>query len=1284
MPSTLSISKFKDHAKRLHGLTARPPRDRMLRELEDLVETIATDSSKDSVKQRKQGAFVLSCRIATTTEAQAKSFYIELLGKLGPDAVPMLIVAALEKADSEESHTPLADAIPEGLTVYAVNHLLSGSTPLLYPLRDEAISLLPTLEGLPLAQAEAFLHHTNRYGLPIAFPVRELLLSGPYGESVSRTLTDAASKLSQKIRPDASATETLLLHSQLKDAQRLQEIQPLLAAKDAPLATCALALFNSCKGPPSQAVAKVAAKATLHSDPVVQSRALECMTAYAPKGHGKLLAALYLKQPVLRPQILSRLCLLSHAEFKSFLRLLMNKADGIPAQLFTMLATITPRAAKYHLRMAASQTEAHGKTASALEDLASAPDYSDTLDADTAAAAFSSTATPSAKPKEPKKESFFSRFSSTASETISVQFDGPTGQDSEYSGRKASPIYQERTLRGTNFSDSFLENAAFERCTFVEVDFSNALMRGTRFTGCTFLACDFAGGRLYETSFMDCRFDNSFVQDTLFAHCNFNAVCFRSCYMTGVMFGRTSITTTRFLACELTSMTMAEATAAGVEFFLSDCSNSTFDQTSLMTVSLHSSGFSNAAFEGIFTGNARLLELEDAYISRRARETGTNATELKYKKFTPAMNKLALTALDSWFSIRDTRRNYSAFLRNNKRREDWCMDKLGPTKSEFYRLAPFLIHSEEFEKMSEEVTPLPLSCRMRNYTPDFTTLEAARKHFPGALPPPTVPDPVGIESLYTIGSVGTIAQTAKSDLDYWVCFDPEEMPEMLVDSLTDKLEHIEQWADEVFGLEVHFFTMDITRIQDNNFGFSDSESSGSAQALLLKEEFYRTAVTVAGKYPLWWATPSKDDNKAYQATLKNLRGHPSESLFADLGNLVEIPPQEFFGASLWQIVKALKSPFKSIMKFGLLEKYISSKDTTGSPLICHRLKGNLLSGLTSLQHVDPYLLMFREVSGYYAGRGESEPLKLVRMAFLLKTQIATSCDLEAIPLLHEDKEIAELFKDPHICSDSSNIGAGWPFDKVVSIGGLVNKFIVRTYMRVRDSQKEAGDIAITPEDLTKLGRKIFSTFSRRNHKVEHIPFVSLGGSSFEVFHFSAGKKTMGRPSDWSIQGAQALPGKERLELVNLRQGNDLAEIITWVTANGIYNPAHSIRGDYSISPVTAKDIKHLMDQLITFFPTKATFNTDIGETLKPERIVRAFFILNLTQPREQGTISEVSIVYSTNWGELFCRTVPVKNWAALDNPAAFLLENVEQEFQTPPTMDFFIPDRSQCPKPRLN
>jgi adenylate cyclase, class 1 len=333
--------------------------------------------------------------------------------------------------------------------------------------------------------------------------------------------------------------------------------------------------------------------------------------------------------------------------------------------------------------------------------------------------------------------------------------------------------------------------------------------------------------------------------------------------------------------------------------------------------------------------------------------------------------------------------------------------------------------------------------------------------------------------------------------------------------------------------------------------------------------------------------------------------------------------------------------------------------------------------------VDPYLVLFKEVCDYYRSARDKESLQLVRMSFFLKTKVKDMCRKESGFTRWEERDVRRLFAgaDGALAGPEATLSDEWSFERLVSVGGLVNKFIIRTYLKVRDQQAGQADIAISPQDLTKLGRKIFSSFSKRKFKIEHIPFVSMGGAPFRILHFSAYGKKMGSPEEWEIKGAQAVSSALRLQLVALRKGKDIVELLTWIAANSMYSPKMEIRGDYSISPVAAKDIENLLRDLQAFFPASATFNTDISETLNPERVVKAFLALNFAQPREKAQVLEVSIVYSTNWGELFCRTVQVNNSRAVENPLEFLAAALGEPLPEPPQLAFFIPERSACPKP---
>ena len=54
--------------------------------------------------------------------------------------------------------------------------------------------------------------------------------------------------------------------------------------------------------------------------------------------------------------------------------------------------------------------------------------------------------------------------------------------------------------------------------------------------------------------------------------------------------------------------------------------------------------------------------------------------------------------------------------------------------------------------------------------------------------------------------------------------------------------------------------------------------------------------------------------KYYDLILDCITSLPGTKRYIDLGDIHEISPIEYFGASVWQMFKWLKSPFKSVIK----------------------------------------------------------------------------------------------------------------------------------------------------------------------------------------------------------------------------------------------------------------------------------------------------------------------------------------------------------------------------------
>lgn len=1321
--------------RRLDDLTRRGPRERReRREREDttrLVDALAALPGPEGEAARTRAALLLAGACHAGAEAETADFHAALLPRLGPTAAPALVAVLLRaQADDPRRKPDLAEAagplLPHVLTL-----LLGGEHPLLLPLRDPALAALPRLAELSAGQAGAFLDAVDAQGLDVPWAVAEALRTGPWGEAVRAALAEAVERIGHGQRPARELAGVIARHAVLGLPAFAAELLPVLETRHAPTLLAALPAALRCRPGRDARLAVAAARTAPHPDRRVKAWALAVLATCAPKGQGKALAGLAAKDPAAATAAPALALLLPRGEYLAWAKARGGARQAAPAA-FAALAALAPQALRALLPALARG--AHGAGAARLGARLPAVQEPPDCDADAEAAAWRPTP-PAARsgngsgagqpPRAGRdRNSLLARLG--ADQGLSVRFDGQDGDPGDLRGAKGSPVYSRRTLRGADFSGAFLDGARFEDCTLDGAAFAGALLRGVRFTRCTLTDCDLSGCRMHGCTLEDLRLERCDLRDALLCDCTLAVADCDRCAMRGLRLHRAALASVRCAACDMADLAAHGGALAGVELVLTRAPGARLDGVRLTGLTLAGTALGGArataptacaATPGLPTDHPGLLRLEDEHLLAGAVALAAQGPP-PAPELDPEETAAAATLVDAWLQARDQRAALAAFLTDNRRRESWCRHKLGPQRARFYRLAPLLLQAgalpapetpEAREAPDADgppgapaspggpgaaATPSPAKApdtsraapafRLAGYTPDYTTLAEARELFPGLDAPGATaqdaPAPVSIEGLYTIGSTGTAAQTPTSDLDYWVCHDARGLTPALAEALAARLERIEVWAARTFGLEVHFFAMDLERVRRNNFGFSDQESSGSAQAMLLKEEFYRTAVRVAGKAPLWWLTPPGADDKAYEAARRLAARGPLAAGLADLGNLADIPPGEFFGASLWQVVKALTSPFKSIMKFGLLEKYIAPDATGRGTLLCDRVKAALLAGRTALADADPYVLLLREVSDHYARAREKDALTLVRLSFLLKSKVAEVCAPGATLLRAEDAQLRAMFQD-----EQARLGTGgaWSFRRLEHVGGLVNAFIVRTYTRVRELRPRGDDVSITPEDLTKLGRRISASFSRRRHKVEHVPFLAIGGNTFRILHFQARQRTAGRPAGWEVQGAQEVAGRDRLQLADLRKGEDLAGILVWLACNRLFVPDMEVRADYSISPVTARDLHALLRELTEFFPPEATFNTDIGEMLRPERIVRAFFILNLVQPREQAALREVSLVYSTNWGELFCRTVPVERAdLLLADPGRFLLAHADQGGPAPTVIGSFAPDRASCPRLR--
>ena len=568
-----------------------------------------------------------------------------------------------------------------------------------------------------------------------------------------------------------------------------------------------------------------------------------------------------------------------------------------------------------------------------------------------------------------------------------------------------------------------------------------------------------------------------------------------------------------------------------------------------------------------------------------------------------------------------------------------------------FRIVPLLLHCNHPELPGYQGDGCPAG--IHRFAPDRMVTPALLKEWLDAPPSPAAlhaPDrPPVIQSLKTIGSVGTIAQSAKSDCDYWVSIDRAALGGRLP-ALEAKCRAIEEWA-EGLGVEIHFFLMDIAETRANRFASdTEGESAGSALKLLLKDELFRTHILVAGKMPLWWLLPPDLDPAAYAREaarlLAALPGLADNCI--DLGTIGDIPQDEIFGACLWQFNKALASPFKSVIKLAYLELLLRASRL---PLFSDRIKclvtfpdrlATIEQAPLPLEEIDPYLLLAADIVRHYQQQDDRDREELVRTCLFLKTRegVCTHCRQAAA----QSKALLERMARWHLLPDDHEHLlelAGWPFAELARLGDRIHAFLSDTYKHLSDLLPSmTGSSAISDRDFVVLGRKLLAFYRHLPNKIPFLRAISreLTAQQAVTVHID------GHAGAWSfaafqgeLNSQEAATARERL----LHRADTLVDLLAWLVTNGLLTVESRLLLTRTAHPVALSDIEGLAAALRAHLPA-ADFTTLSSEDLINEaRITHALVVVNMDKlPIGNGQKLPSAIVSRNSHGEYFVHHYP--------------------------------------------
>jgi len=532
-----------------------------------------------------------------------------------------------------------------------------------------------------------------------------------------------------------------------------------------------------------------------------------------------------------------------------------------------------------------------------------------------------------------------------------------------------------------------------------------------------------------------------------------------------------------------------------------------------------------------------------------------------------------------------------------------------------------------------------------------------------------------IEALFMMGSLGTIAHADNSDIDVWVCHS-ESLSRAALSELQEKCNTLTRWAADNIHIEAHFFLMEASKFRQGQQALLTSEASGTAQHFLLLDEFYRTAVWLAGRLPLWWFVPVEQE-KNYAGYTKNLldKRFLRAVEYIDFGGIPEIPVNEFIGAGIWQLYKGIDSPYKSVLKLLLLEAYANEKFK--EPLALS-LKRKIYIALNNAQvlnadEVDAYVLVYERLQDYLLAQNQSTRLELVRRCFYFKSGKYLSRTsrnaAKAWQRVLLEKMVGNWDWDHRQLTILDN-RAYWKSPHVLAERNLLANELSQGYRLLVDMNKNnPGETAISGNELLILGRKLHAAFERKAGKIDWInPNISqdlsepalcfvqtqdAGTSLWQVYR--------GSQQDLSLRNQASEP---------IKRSRNFIELLLWCYGNGIFVSGTKLDiitlnavaqefspQSFSLKPSQRQQLLQAIQQWLPL-PVEKIEHESFVQNAQPTKVLMLFNVgvepqadlhkkgmQMLSSQRDafgysgmkENLVISADIVQINSWGELVCR-----------------------------------------------
>ncbi len=590
-------------------------------------------------------------------------------------------------------------------------------------------------------------------------------------------------------------------------------------------------------------------------------------------------------------------------------------------------------------------------------------------------------------------------------------------------------------------------------------------------------------------------------------------------------------------------------------------------------------------------------------------------------------------------SIKDLQTIKNRFKRLNQLRGQRIQEFLLPRQQVFLDVLPLLFHCNHpmLPGFISSATPAGIP----EYEPNTKTINAARQLAKNFNYTRVILNRCPIEGLFLMGSVGSIAFSKTSDMDIWLCHQSGLISSAL-DELQKKAAAIENWAASL-GLEVHFFLMNSEQFLLGQNTPISTESSGQTQHYLLLEEFYRTAIYIAGKSPAWWLVPPHQEGN-YTRYIKHLINNmfiPAHELI-DFGGFDAVPAEEFTSATLWHLYKALHSPHKSLLKLLLMECYASEYPETG--WLCQDIKKAVYQGDFMVTDLDPYLLIYQKVEKYLQEAQNQGRVALARQCFYLKVMGSSDNTMDSQTRAVREKymqHIASQWNWPESNIEDLSHLRFWNIKKATSEHAIILQQLTHCYRMIMGFARDhVVQNQANSDDLKLIGRKLHAFLEKKPGKIEIITTRSEVHSKENTLSIVEKRLPSGNDG-WALY-IRNVQMNNAADFEPIQKCRTLIEVLCWLVINGLYHKKLQLQfSSYSLD-MPNEELYLTLTQINLFLTKHFKYDTplDIYKTAKSQLNSMVFINMGISGDDELCVMSERSDVFSYGMGhQCFVQTV---------------------------------------------